>query len=216
MKPSTLFLWLVLTAVSVAAPVIVGAAPPNELSFIVLADFDDGKRQSNFGGAFGSFDGGDYSGVTCRATVGVVEGGVGGRGKAARLSFDNPAPPFHSGWWLNSNYQQNEDLSRYDRIGFWVRGTVPSFVLLAKDGTSTDSGSQLGTVARRVTGVTEQWTRHEILFKDMEPQIPGTRFNWKHVRQLVFVARDADDKPSRGELFFDDIYVARGERKNNR
>jgi hypothetical protein len=223
MKINTIFLWLALTTVSVAIPVIVGAAPPNELSFIILADFDDGRRQSNFGGPFGSFNGIDPSGnVTCRATVNVVEGGIVTpsaentrlrKGRAVRLEFDNQAAPFYSGLWLNSNWQQNESLARYDRIGFWVRGTVPDFVLLAKDGSSTDNDSQFGTVSRRVTGVTDQWSRHEILFKDMQPQMPGTRFNWKHIRQLVFVAQDADDKPLQGELIFDDIYVSRGERK---
>jgi Carbohydrate binding domain (family 11) len=213
MKPNTIYLWMALTAILVTMPLIVSAAP-HELAFIVLADFDDGRRWSNFGGAFGSFDGMDTSGTaTCRATVSVIEGGIGGRGKAIRLLFDNQAAPFYSGWWLNSNYQQNENLARYDRISFWVRGTAPDFVLLSKDGSSTDADSRVGTVARRVTGVTEQWTHHEVLFKDMQPQISGTRFDWKHVRQLVFVAHDADGRPLHGELFFDDIYVSVGERR---
>lgn len=180
---------------------------------LVMADFTEGGSQNNLGGYFGTF-GGDNQPNECKANMSFVGEDALDRqgGKSLRVDFDNPSRPFYSGLWMCTNPLENEDLGGYDRIGFWARADgIGRLLLVVKDRTGKDDYSPRGVGQVEVPNLTGKWRRYEVMFKDFQPQLPGSQLNWKSMRQFVFVCQDGTET-TKGYLSLDEIYFSKGPR----
>lgn len=180
---------------------------------LVLADFNDPAerqaRRNNVGGAYNVWC--PSAECTCAGDVVPEDALRAGDGAALRLIYSLAPPPHFNGWYTFLSTQEREgvDLSVYDRLGFFIKGTT-KFTLEVKDHTSRDDGSPRGVADYVVEpGAHEGWARVEIPFSAFRPKDRLTRIDWSGIRQLVIVFSSSQSQPD-GQIVLDQLYASRG------
>lgn len=178
---------------------------------MILADFNDGQRntamRNNRNGSFQTWT--VNADCTCRQEM-ISEDALGlATGRALQLAYSVSCPPHFNGWFmfLDPDARVGADLSGYDRLGLFVKGTT-SFVIEVKDRTSRDDGSPYGVAQYTIAQVGPQWRQVEIPFTAFTPKDVGD-FDWSGVRQLVIVFSDIKSYLE-GSVLIDQMYVSRG------
>ena len=121
----------------------------------------------------------------CRGTVTVLAGqdAEGGPGGALRVEYTISNEPHSFSVYFNSG-SGNVDLTTYDRLVLYARGDVPSLTLVVKDRHAADPDAPEGIADHVVTGLTGEWRRFELLFKDFKSRKAGTQPDWSAINHF--------------------------------
>lgn len=178
---------------------------------LVIADFDDASQYAQHRNARGGLFEAWCISAECPQSERLREDALGRAGGGAlRLTYSiDPAPHFN-GWYtfLGADQSQGADLSMYDRIGFFARGTT-AFTIEVKDRTSKDDGSPGGVAEYVVAAPGPAWKRVEIPFAEFRPKARRGVMDWSGIRQVVVVFSDVRSERE-GSLTVDHLYAAHG------
>jgi len=163
----------------------------------IIADFDSGKKPSNLGGDFGSWDNdpGDKTHTCVDSFARSIRRGPGGY--SLRVIYDVASSnPAFNGVWFKLN---NADFTPFTKLVLWVKGDkIRGFTKVFKLELKNARGEK---GAYYVSGISEEWTKIEI---------PLRRFGLKDYSQmdeLVIVFEDNKVTEKEGVIYIDDIYL---------
>lgn len=163
----------------------------------IIADFNSGKKPSNIGGDFGSWnkDPSDKTQGCVDSFANSIRRGAGGYSLKVVYDVDSPNPAYN-GVWFKLN---NADFTPYRKLVLWVkgdkiRGFTKVFKLELKN-TNGEKGSYY------VSGIKDDWTKIEIPLKNF-----GLK-DYSQMDELVIVFEDDKATEKEGVIYIDDIYL---------
>ena len=89
------------------------------LDELVIADFNSGMKPNNIGGDFGTWDYDPNDNTqTCEMEFSPLNIHTGENGYCLKLAYDVQSPnPAFNGLWMQL---EGKDVTRYNRLSFWV------------------------------------------------------------------------------------------------
>lgn len=166
----------------------------------MLATFASEEATPEFGGRWGLWPQQDG----CRGEVSfLAEDAEGGQGGAIRVQYTIKSEPRSFSLWIDSG-DSPVDLSAYDRLVFYARGTVPSLTLVVKDASASDAANPQGVAECLVKGLTARWQRFEVLFTAFKSRAEGGQLDWRAINHVGF-AMIAPHNASQGAFAVDNL-----------
>lgn len=182
---------------------------------LILSDYNQDVIMTNAGGLSG---GDEEKPGTTYATI-VSDNGFrrGDSGSAVRLDYDVPYPGDYSFYWIKLGKELNSktgstaalDLTKYNYLSFWVKGTPDLKKLKVELHQETDSNglfvfgkditSFIYTDAYMKGNIDGKWKKILIPLSDF----PGIK-DWSKMLELVFVFENKNETPA-GVIYIDDI-----------
>lgn len=141
----------------------------------------------------------------CKADLNFVAGDdpETGKGGSVALDYSIAADPRSFAMWFTP--PKNMNLSRYDRFVIHARGDVPSFTLVVKDASADPEGkTDAGVGDYLMTGVTANWQRFELPFRDFRPRVQGAAIDWSRLNHVA-VALIQPRNAASGRLHVDNL-----------
>ena len=178
---------------------VAGNALTNTVAPLAIFTFPTKDAKPDFGGDWGLWP--QVEGCRGDAQF-VAEDAEGGKGGSIRIDYSIARAPKSFSMWMAPGGPV--DLSGYDRIALYAKGSAPSFTIVVKDGNAGDPDAPDGIADCVVTGVTGTWQRFELRLSDFVPRKPGARVDWGTIDHFG-IAMIAPQNAEQGTLEIDNI-----------
>ncbi len=167
---------------------------------LIIADFNSGKKPSNIGGDFGSWDKNPKDTTqTCLISFSKKER-VGKEGYSLRIDYDVDSPnPAWNGAWFKLN---KIDVSGYKRLNFYMKGDEnKGFTKVLKIELKNGKG-EVGKYY--LSGITSEWKKFSI---PLENFVGISDFS--EMEEFVIVFEDTKATKKVGTVYIDEIYFSK-------
>lgn len=164
---------------------------------ILVADFNRGEAPNNLGGAYGPWNSDPNDPEQgCYLVDEADDYKDAKNGYCIRLDYDvQSKKPAFNGFWTKLN---NLDVTGYDVLSFWVKGTPDGKFSTAFKVELKDSQGKRAVYS--VTGVSKEWKEFAIEFKKTKAPM-----DWKKLTEFVVTFDDIVSTYKEGTIYLDQV-----------
>jgi len=184
-------------AISILCVLFFASAAHAAKGELLVADFNRGEPPSNIGGDYGTWNSAPKDpSQGCYMFAEPDDFRDSKEGYCLRLDYDvQSQSPAFNGFWMKL---KGVDLSGYDILSFWVKGTPDSkFTQRFKMELKDADGKR---AVYPVEGITSNWKEIQINFKNTTSPV-----NWKNMSELVLIFDDILATYKEGAIFIDQV-----------
>ncbi len=137
----------------------------------------------------------------------IADDAEGGAGGSVKIEYTIEADPKSFSLWIAPGEM---DLTPYDRVVIYARGTAPSLTMVVKDNNLGAPEDPDGIADCLVTGITGEWQRFELAFSDFVSRKPGAAVDWRTVNHFG-ICMIAPRNQEAGTIQVDNLRVEAGD-----